>query len=157
MTLIDHDSWMRWALLEADLAAQHGDVPVGCVIVDGRGALVARGRNRREVDQDPTAHAEMVALRLAAANRGHWRLSDCTLYVTLEPCPMCAGAIVNARVRRVVYGCPDPKAGATRTLMQIADDPRLNHRAEIVEGVMADACAQRLKDFFAALRRAGKK
>ena len=155
--MLDHDSWMRWALLEADLAAQAGDVPVGCVIVDGRGALVARGRNRREVDQDPTAHAEMVALRQAAAMRGHWRLSDCTLYVTLEPCPMCAGAIVNARILRVVYGCPDPKAGATRSLMRIADDPRLNHRAEIIEGVMAQACAQRLKDFFARLRAMGKK
>jgi tRNA(adenine34) deaminase len=157
LSSIDHDSWMRWALLEADRAAHGGDVPVGCVIVDGRGALVALGRNRREVDQDPTAHAEMVAMRLAAASRGHWRLSDCTLYVTLEPCPMCAGAIVNARVRRLVYGCPDPKAGAVRSLMRIADDPRLNHRVEIVDGVLGDACAQRLRDFFAALRRQGKK
>jgi len=99
----------------------------------------------------------MVALRLAAAARGHWRLSDCTLYVTLEPCPMCAGAIVNARVARLVYGCHDPKAGAVRTLMRITDDDRLNHRAEVIEGVLADDCAQRLKDFFARLRRAGKK
>ncbi len=148
---------MRWALQEADAAAQHGDVPVGCVVVDGRGALVARGRNRREIDQDPTAHAEMVALRQAAAARGHWRLSDCTLYVTLEPCPMCAGAIVNARIMRLVYGCADPKAGAIRSLHRIADDPRLNHRAEIVAGVRSDECATRLRDFFGALRRSGKK
>jgi tRNA(adenine34) deaminase len=157
LTTIDHETWMRWALQQADQAAHRGDVPVGCVIVDGRGTLVACGRNRREQDQDPTAHAEMVALRLAAAARGHWRLSDCTLYVTLEPCPMCAGAIVNARVARLVYGCHDPKAGAVRTLMRITDDDRLNHRAEVIEGVLADDCAQRLKDFFARLRRAGKK
>jgi len=157
LTTIDHETWMRWALQEADQAALRGDVPVGCVIVDGRGAFVACGRNRREQDQDPTAHAEMVALRVAAAARGHWRLSDCTLYVTLEPCPMCAGAIVNARVARLVYGCHDPKAGAVRTLMRVADDDRLNHRAEVVEGVLAQECAQRLKDFFAGLRRAGKK
>ncbi|PIE05409.1 MAG: tRNA-specific adenosine deaminase [Sorangium cellulosum] len=148
---------MRWALREADIAAHHGDVPIGCVIVDERNALVARGHNRREIDQDPTAHAEIVAMRLAAAQRGHWRLFDCTLYVTLEPCAMCAGAIVNARIKRVVFGCPDPKAGSTRSLMRIADDPRLNHRAEIIDGVLADACAQRLKEFFAALRRLGKK
>jgi len=148
---------MRWALQEADQAAHRGDVPVGCIIVDGRGALLARGHNRREQDQDPTAHAEIVTLRLAASMRGHWRMSDCTLYVTLEPCPMCAGALVNARIGRLVYGCSDPKAGAVRSLMRIADDARLNHRIEIVEGVLADQCAERLRAFFGALRRAGQK
>ena len=157
ITTVTDETWMRWALLEADKAASRGDVPVGCVVVDGRGALIANGRNRREQDQDPTAHAEMVTLRLAAASRGHWRLTDCTLYVTLEPCPMCAGALVNARVKRLVYGCSDPKAGAVRTLMEIAGDSRLNHQVEVVGGVMADECAERLWAFFAKLRREGQK
>ena len=148
---------MRRALLEADRAAAHDDVPVGCVVVDKQGEIVASGRNRREQDQDPTAHAEIVALRLAAAQRGHWRLTGCTLYVTLEPCPMCAGAIVNARLERLVFGCNDPKAGAVRTLMRIADDARLNHQVEIASGVLADECADRLKRFFARLRADGQK
>ncbi|MCL2825009.1 MAG: tRNA adenosine(34) deaminase TadA [Polyangiaceae bacterium] len=155
--MISDETWMKWAIREADLAAKQGDVPVGCVIVDHRGALLASGQNRREQEQDPTAHAEIVTLRLAAIHRGHWRLSGCTLYVTLEPCPMCAGAIVNARVERVVYGCRDPKAGAVRSIMNIADDPRLNHRVEVVEGVLAEDCAQRLRQFFGRLRREGQK
>ncbi len=157
MDPIDPHTLMGLALNQADLAPAHGDVPVGCVVADASGQVVGAGHNRRQVDQDPTAHAEIIALRAAAAQRGQWRLDDCTVFVTLEPCPMCAGAIVNARIARVVYGCTDPKAGAVRTLFQIADDQRLNHRAEIVAGVRADECAARLSDFFAALRRLGKK
>lgn len=157
MTELDLDAFMQLALHQADLASRDGDVPVGCVIVQDDGIVLGEGRNRREVDQDPTAHAEIVALRAAAAVRGHWRLGRTTLFVTLEPCPMCAGAIVNARVDRVVFGCADPKAGAATTLYRITDDQRLNHQAIVVGGVMAEACAQRLRDFFAALRRAGEK
>ena len=154
---LDSESLMQLALEQADLAAAAGDVPVGCVIVDDAGNVLATGRNRREVDQDPTAHAEIVAIREAAKVRGHWRLDHTSLVVTLEPCPMCAGAIVNARIGRVVYGCGDPKGGAVRTLFSIADDARLNHRAQVLPGVLADVCAQRLRDFFVGLRRAGEK
>ena len=150
-------AFMKLALDEADLAAQAGDVPVGCVVVDELGNLLGTGRNRREVDKDPTAHAELVALREAARARGTWHLCDATLYATVEPCPMCAGAIVNARIRRVVYGCDDPKAGAVRTLFALLGDGRLNHQAEVEAGVLAEACAERLRSFFAALRRSGKK
>jgi tRNA(adenine34) deaminase len=142
---------MRLALQEAAAAEVHGDVPVGAVVVrDGR--VIAARHNERELTGDPTAHAEVLALRDAAAVVGHWRLLDCTLYVTLEPCAMCAGAIVSARVDRVVYGATDPKAGAVRSLYQIADDDRLNHRAAVVPGVLADESSQRLKAFFAARR-----
>lgn len=157
MDPIDPHLLMGWALDEADLAPVHGDVPVGCVITDGQGTVIAQAHNRRQVDGDPTAHAELIALRQAAVSIGYWRLDGCTLVVTLEPCPMCAGAIVNARIARVIYGCADPKAGAVRSLFQIADDPRLNHRAEIVAGVRSSECAERLTEFFAALRRLGKK
>jgi tRNA(adenine34) deaminase len=150
-------AFMRLALQQADLAAAAGDVPVGCIVVDSLGAVVGRGGNRREADQDPTAHAEVVALREAARSRNRWYLSDTTLYVTVEPCPMCAGAIVNARVQRVVFGCDDPKAGALRSLYTIASDSRLNHQALVTPGVLAEECAARLRDFFSALRRAGKK
>ena len=144
------------ALAEADAAALAGDVPVGAIMVGPNGEEVV-GKNLREVDRDPTAHAEVVALRAAAKLVGHWRLDGWTCVVTLEPCPMCAGALVNARVTRLVYGCRDPKAGASASLFTITNDPRLNHRLEVVEGVEADACAQRLRDFFAARRREGKK
>lgn len=145
------EHWMSVALDEARAAAAMGDVPVGAVIVIGD-RIVGRGRNRREVDRDPTAHAEIVALREAAVALGQWRVEG-TLVVTQEPCPMCAGALVNARVARLVFGCPNPKAGAVRTLYQIASDPRLNHRIAITEGVCADACAAVLQQFFAELRR----
>ncbi len=151
-----HNEAMQLALAEADAAAAAGDVPVGAVFVGPNGELVP-GRNRREVEQDPTAHAEIVALRAAAKLNGHWRMTGWTCVVTLEPCPMCAGALVNARVDRVVYGCRDPKAGAVHSLFSLATDPRLNHRLEVLDGVEAEACAQRLKDFFAARRREGKK
>jgi tRNA(adenine34) deaminase len=125
--------------------------------VDARGAEVARGHNLRETDADPTAHAEIVAIRTAAKKLASWRLEGCTLYATLEPCPMCAGALVNARVKRVVWGCDDPKAGAVTTMFGIGSDPRLNHRFLIEKGVLAEECAERLKRFFAALRAQGKK
>jgi len=145
------EQWMMAALEEARAAAVVGDVPVGAVVVvDGQ--IIARGRNRREIDHDPTAHAEIVALRAAARLLGQWRV-EATLVVTQEPCPMCAGACVNARVARLVYGCANPKAGAIATLYQLATDPRLNHRIEVVGGVLADDCAQVLKAFFAELRR----
>ena len=149
---------MRLAIELARHAASIGEVPIGCVVIDDlTGEVIGRGYNRRETDHDPTAHAEVLALRQAAAARGHWRLTDCTLVVTLEPCPMCAGALVNARVPRLVYGCDDPKAGAVRTLYQLCTDPRLNHRLAVTGGVLADECAGLLRGFFAAQRALGKK
>ena len=148
----DDEHYMRLALAEAGAAAQAGDVPVGAIVVDAAGDVVGRGRNRREVDNDPTAHAEIVALREAAARGGSWRLHGAALFATLEPCPMCAGALVNARIARVVYGCDDPKAGALRTLYAIGSDARLNHRFQVTAGVLADECGKLLSEFFAALR-----
>jgi tRNA(adenine34) deaminase len=145
------EHWMGLALDEARVAAASGDVPVGAVIVIGD-RIVGRGRNRREVDRDPTAHAEIVALREAASALGQWRVEG-TLVVTQEPCPMCAGALVNARVARLVFGCPNPKAGAVATLYQIVSDPRLNHRVAVSSGVRAAECAAVLQEFFAELRR----
>jgi tRNA(adenine34) deaminase len=149
------ERFMREAIAEAGRAEAASDVPVGAVVVDGGGAILSQGRNRREADQDPTAHAEIDALRRAAAALGRWRLEGATVYVTLEPCPMCAGALVNARVARLVYGCADPKAGAVDTLLSIGKDPRFNHRFAVESGVLADACAALLKDFFAKLRAKG--
>ncbi len=154
---MDDERWMRVALDEADAAASKGEVPVGCAIVSATGELLATGHNLRETDEDPTAHAEVVAIRSAAQKLGTWRLEGTTLYVTLEPCVMCAGAIVNARVGRVVYGAADPKAGACHTLFTIGTDTRLNHRFPSVSGVLAEECADRLRRFFAALRAQGKK
>ena len=150
-------AWMRKALAEAELAVAHRDVPVGCVIVDATGQELARDHNRREQLADPTAHAEILALRSAAARLGHWRLEGASVYVTLEPCPMCAGALVNARIARLVYGASDPKAGAVRSLFTLGDDPRLNLRFEIVAGVLAEEGVQKLQSFFAALRAQGEK
>ena len=138
-------------MAEAELAAQAGEVPVGCVLVRS-GEIIARAHNMRQRAQDPTAHAELIALRAAATRVRSFRLIDVTCYVTLEPCPMCAGALVNARVPRVVYGCDDPKAGAVRTLFTIGQDPRLNHRFELVPGVLGDACARQLSSFFERIR-----
>jgi tRNA(adenine34) deaminase len=154
---LDHAQWMQVALDEADAATLHGDVPVGAVIVGADGALLSRDHNRREELGDPTAHAEILALQSASRKIGHWRLEGATLYATLEPCPMCAGALVNARIARVVYGASDPKAGAVQTLFQIGSDPRLNHRFELASGVLASDCAGRLSAFFAKLRAAGQK
>ncbi|HZJ65844.1 MAG TPA: tRNA adenosine(34) deaminase TadA [Kofleriaceae bacterium] len=142
--------YMEEALDCARLAGAAGDVPVGAVIVlDGQ--VIARGWNRREADGDPTAHAEVIALREASRVTGNWRV-EATLYVTQEPCPMCAGALVNARVRRLVYGCANPKAGAVHTLYEICTDPRLNHRIEVVAGIRSDECAALLSKFFEQLR-----
>ena len=142
---------MRAALDEALAAEHHGDVPVGAVVVRD-GVIIAARHNERELTGDPTAHAEILALRDAAGAVGHWRLHDCTLYVTLEPCAMCAGAIVNSRVARVVYAATDPKAGAVRSLFTIADDRRLNHRAVIEHGVLANEASALLKAFFGRRR-----
>jgi tRNA(adenine34) deaminase len=143
--------FMRLAIAEAQLAIEHDDVPVGAVVTH-RGEVIATGRNERERRQDPTAHAETLALQAAAARLGSWRLLDTVLYVTLEPCAMCAGAIVLARVPRVVYGATDPKAGAAGSVLDVLADPRLNHRPEVTAGVLADECAALLREFFAARR-----
>ena len=149
---------MQTAVALARQAEAIGEVPIGCVVVhDPTGRVVGRGYNRRQTDHDPTAHAEILAMREAGATLRHWRLLDCTLYVTLEPCPMCAGAIVNARIPRLVYGCDDPKAGAVRTLFQLCQDARLNHRVEVESGVMAEQCVDLLREFFKAQRALGKK
>lgn len=153
---VQDERWMRAALAEALAAEEEGDVPVGAVVVQN-GRIIARGHNQREVLQDPTAHAEMIALTSAAAHMESWRLEGCTLYVTLEPCVMCAGAIVHARVDRVVFGAMDPKAGAVGSLFNIPADARLNHRPVVTSGVLADECANLLRTFFAAQRAAGKK
>jgi tRNA(adenine34) deaminase len=142
---------MTVALDEARAAGAAGDVPVGCVIVLGD-EVIGRGRNRREHDRDPTAHAEVVALREAARALGMWRV-EATLYVTQEPCPMCSGALVNARIARLVYGCLNPKAGAVHSLFSLVTDARLNHRIDVTAGVLADDCAALLSQFFAELRR----
>ena len=151
-----HDYFMQLALQEAEAAMAENEVPVGAVIVH-EGRIIAAAHNQREQLRDPTAHAEMIAITQAAALRGSWRLDGCTLYVTLEPCPMCAVAIVQARIPTVVYGATDPKAGAVQTLYHLLDDPRLNHRAEVVSGVLADACGQVLTRFFQQQRQLGKK
>lgn len=149
---MDPVTQMRKALDEARLALDHDDVPIGCVIVDADGNEVARAHNARERDNDPTAHAELIALRDAAAKRGSWRLDGATLYVTLEPCAMCAGAMVLARIARLVYGATDPKAGAVGSLYNIAQDERLNHRIEVTSGVLADEASELLKTFFRGKR-----
>ena len=150
------DAFMSEALAQARLAWRGGDVPIGAVIVKD-GATVAVAHNRRIIDSDPTAHAEMLAIRAAAESLGDWRLTGCTLFVTLEPCCMCAGAIVLARLDRLVYGASDPKAGAVRTLYELCSDERLNHRVEVVSAVRADECGRLLTEFFRAQRRMGKK
>lgn len=139
---------MRVALAEAGLAAQHGDVPVGAVVLGASGEVLAVGHNERELTGDPTAHAEIVAIRRAAAAIGEWRLAGCTLVVTLEPCPMCAGAITAARVERLVFGAFDEKGGAVSSLFDLVRDARLNHRVEVVTGVLAGEAASVLREFF---------
>ena len=153
-----HQHHMEAALEEAALAELEDEVPVGAVIVSlERQEIIAQAHNQREQLKDPTAHAEMVAITQAAASLKSWRLEKCILYVTLEPCPMCAGAIVQARVPIVVYGCTDFKAGACHTLYQITNDPRLNHRCAVIGGVMAESCSAILTAFFAQKRAMGKK
>jgi tRNA(adenine34) deaminase len=150
--------WMRQALSEARAALASDEVPIGAIVVhEPSGGIIGRGHNRRETDADPTAHAEIVAMRAAATELGHWRLVDCTVVVTLEPCAMCAGAMVNARLSRLIYGCSDAKAGAVRTLYRICEDERLNHRVTVEDGVLAEECAALLRDFFQKQRAMGKK
>ncbi len=151
-----HDAWMRCALEQARRAFDEKEVPVGAVIVH-EGRVIAEGYNQRETLHDPTAHAEMIAITQAAEAIGDWRLEDCTLYVTLEPCPMCAGAIVQARIPIVIYGTTDPKGGACHTLYQITNDTRLNHRCTVVGGVLKEECKVILQEFFAVQRGLGKK
>jgi tRNA(adenine34) deaminase len=145
---------MRVALTEAVAVFTHRppDVPVGAVVLDAAGAIIARGRNRREADDDPTAHAEIVAIRQAAQQVGGWRLDGCTLVVTLEPCTMCAGALSAARMSRLVYGATDPRAGAAGSLWDVLRDRRLGQRVEVIGGVLADECARLLREFFAVRR-----
>jgi tRNA(adenine34) deaminase len=155
---MDAEQWMREAIAEAHAAQAAGDVPIGCVIVhEPTQQIIGRGRNRRELDCDPTAHAEIIAIREAGLALKSWRLLDCILIVTLEPCPMCAGAIVNARIPRLIYGCSDPKAGAVDTLFQLCTDARLNHRVQTQPGVLAKECGEMLSEFFRQQRAMGKK
>lgn len=145
---------MKLALEQAGIAEENGDVPIGAVIIKD-GQIIAKAYNQREQLQDPTAHAEIIALTQAAAARENWHLNGCTIYVTLEPCPMCAGALVLSRMDRLVYGCDDPKAGACGSLYDIVRDKRLNHRLEVTSGVLADECSKLLQDFFQK-KRLGK-
>jgi tRNA(adenine34) deaminase len=149
------EEFMRLALAEAERALEHDDVPIGAVVVRD-GVVIGAGRNERELAQDPTAHAEILALRAAARALGHWRVLDSTLYVTLEPCAMCAGAIVLARVPRVVFGALDPKAGAAGSVLDVLGEPKLNHRPAVVAGVLGDECAEVLRAFFVSRRRAAR-
>jgi len=147
-----HEYWMRRAIAEAGKAHNKDEVPIGCVIVR-EGRVIARGHNLRETAQDPSAHAELIAIRKAARKLGSWRLLDCTLYVTLEPCTMCMGAIILSRIPQVVFGCYDPKGGAAGSLFDLSDDSRLNHRVNLVPRIMEQACSTLLSSFFAELRR----
>ncbi len=152
MTIAKDDGyWMGRALRQADLAGKRGEVPIGAVIVRD-GAIIASGYNLRESHHDPTAHAELIAIRKAARKIGAWRLTGCTVYVTLEPCAMCMGAMVLARVAALVYGCRDPKGGAAGSLYDLACDQRLNHRFPVIAGVREEECSRKLSEFFAALR-----
>jgi len=141
------NQFMKLAIEQAGIAQENGDVPIGAVIIHN-GQIIGKAYNQREQLQDPTAHAEIIALTQAAAAMESWRLEGCTMYVTLEPCPMCAGALVLARIDRLVYGCDDPKTGAVKSLYNIVTDGRLNHRIEVTSGVLADECSKILQDFF---------
>ncbi|MFV0534260.1 MAG: nucleoside deaminase [Cumulibacter sp.] len=157
--MLGYDEQMRLAVIEAQYALEHGDIPIGAVVLDESGRVVGRGHNSRERDADPTAHAEMIALREAAAARGQWRLSGHTLVATIEPCTMCAGAAVLSRVARIVFGATEPKTGAVVSLWDVVRDARLNHRPEVLgpwdlSGSVADECAQLMRSFF-AVRRPG--
>jgi tRNA(adenine34) deaminase len=154
--MLDDERWMRLALEEARLALEHGDVPIGAIAVL-KGEIIGRGHNRREIDHDPTAHAEMIALRQASQVIGYWRLEGVTLYSTLEPCAMCAGAMVLARLPVLVYAASDPKAGAGGSVMDILNHPQLNHRVEVRSGVLQAESAAEIVGFFAALRAEGQK
>ena len=154
---LDHTHWMSEALALARHAAAAGEIPVGALVVHHAPGcevrIIGRGHNRREAENDPSAHAEIVALREAGRALGTWRMVDCTMYVTLEPCPMCAGALVQSRLQRLVYGCTDPKAGAVQTLYQLCTDPRFNHRVEVAGGIMAEEAGGLLREVFASRRK----
>ncbi|MBN2715197.1 MAG: nucleoside deaminase [Deltaproteobacteria bacterium] len=157
---MDSSSYTMYMNIALDLArdaAAEGEVPVGALVVDCEGQIIGTGANRREADQDPIAHAEILAIAQAANRTGFWRLEDTTLFVTLEPCPMCAGAILNARIPRVVFGATDPKAGAVTSLFRLLEDDRLNHRCTVAGGILADESAKLLSSFFRSLRLQGKK
>ncbi|MFT7519052.1 MAG: tRNA(adenine34) deaminase [Kiritimatiellia bacterium] len=156
MSTASHQHFMQAALAEAELARAKGDVPVGAVIVKD-GEIIGRGHNLREVDQDPTAHAEMIAIRQAARQLASWRLEGCTVYVTLEPCAMCSGAMVLSRIESCVYGAYDPKGGFLGTLADLSDFDGLNHRFEVVGGVEEETCAEQLRSFFRELRKKKKR
>ncbi len=145
--LKDDQRYMKMAIEQAGIAEENGDVPIGAVIVY-KNQIIAKAYNQRQQLNDPTAHAEIIALTQAAAFMESWRLNGCTIYVTLEPCPMCAGALVLSRMGRLVYGCDDPKTGACKSLYNIVQDERLNHRLEVTSGVLADECSKLLQDFF---------
>jgi tRNA(adenine34) deaminase len=149
---LKHRHWMLRALELAEAAGEAGDVPVGAVIVDGQNQVIAEAANRRDRDKDPTAHAEILALRQAGIDRGNWHLNDCTLYVTLEPCPMCSGALVLARLGRLVYGADDLKAGAVRSVLNIPDSPASNHKLQVFGGILAEPCREQLQLWFAQKR-----
>jgi tRNA(adenine34) deaminase len=149
------ERYMRLAIEQAEIAQENGDVPIGAVIVHN-GQIIGKAYNQREQLQDPTAHAEIIALTQAAAALESWRLEDCTMYVTLEPCPMCAGSLVLARINRLVYGCDDPKTGAVKSLYNIVTDSRLNHRIEVISGVLAEQCSELLEQFFQKRRQENK-
>ncbi|WP_138497794.1 tRNA adenosine(34) deaminase TadA [Nostoc sp. PA-18-2419] len=151
-----HVEWMTRALELAKSAADAGEIPIGAVIIDSTGNLLAQGENRKERDKDPTAHAEILALKRAAITLQNWHLNDCTLYVTLEPCPMCAGAIVQARLGELVYGVDDTKTGAVRTVINIPDSAASNHRLQIIGGILESACRQQLQAWFATKRHQRK-
>ncbi len=149
------EHFLKLAIQQAEIAEENGDVPIGAVIVH-QNQIIAKAYNQREQLKDPTAHAEIIALTQAAAAMESWRLNDCTIYVTLEPCPMCAGALVLARIDRLVYGCDDPKTGAIKSLYNIVQDDRLNHRLEVTSGVLADESSALLQDFFSHRRNENK-
>lgn len=146
-TTANDTKYMRSAIQQAEIAEQNGDVPIGAIIVH-KERIIAKAYNQREQLKDPTAHAEIIALTQAAAALETWRLNGCTIYITLEPCPMCAGALVLARIDRLVYGCDDPKTGAVKSLYNIVQDERLNHRLEVTPGILAEQCSALLQDFF---------
>lgn len=154
-TYLRHRHWMQQAIEEASVAGQAGDVPVGAVVVGPNNQRLAATHNRREQDQDPTAHAEILALREASRQLGNWHLNQCTLYVTLEPCPMCAGAILLSRLGLLVYGADDPKAGAVRSQINLLDGPCSNHRLPVLAGILASPCQQQLQHWFAQRRQGG--
>ena len=154
--MMDDKYYMSLALKQARKAAELGEIPIGAVLVDAEGDVVAAAHNMRETWQDGTAHAEIIVIQTACKKLGRWRLSGCTLYVTVEPCPMCSGAIVNSRVDRVVYGCPDVKAGGAESIFNIITNPNLNHSSCVTSGVCEEDCAQVMKDFFKRRRQENK-